>query len=66
MACMAILPRPDDVAGFAAAMAHCIEDRDFAATCGRNALSLSKSGMDWAAIGQPYRDGIRGSDCFAG
>jgi glycosyltransferase involved in cell wall biosynthesis len=42
----------DDVAGFAAAMAHCIEDRDFAATCGRNALSLSKSGMDWAAIGQ--------------
>jgi glycosyltransferase involved in cell wall biosynthesis len=46
------LVRPDDVAGFTAAMAHCIEDRDFAAMCGRNALGLSKSGINWAAIGR--------------
>jgi glycosyltransferase involved in cell wall biosynthesis len=46
------LARPDDVAGFAAAMAHCIEDRGFASACSRNALSLSRSGMDWPAIGR--------------
>jgi glycosyltransferase involved in cell wall biosynthesis len=53
---------PSDVAAFAAAMAHLLEDRDFAASCSSSALTLSKSGMDWSLIAQRtatlYQDAI--------
>ena len=53
---------PSDVAAFTAAMAHLLKDRDFAASCSSNALTLSKSGMDWRLIAERtatlYQDAI--------
>jgi glycosyltransferase involved in cell wall biosynthesis len=44
------LVQPDDVAGLAAALAHCVADRGFAAGCSRRALALSEGGADWTTI----------------
>ena len=44
------LAAPEDVDGFAAAMAHVISDRSFAAGCSSAALTLFDAGEGWPAI----------------
>jgi glycosyltransferase involved in cell wall biosynthesis len=44
------LVAPDDIDGFAAAMAHVITDRAFAAGCSRAALAVSQDGPGWREI----------------
>ncbi len=60
------LVAPDDVGGLAAALSHCLADRDFAAACSSNALALSAGGADWASIAHStaavYRDAIALAD----
>ena len=43
---------PEDAQAMAASLAHLIEDRNFAATCSRNAAALANQAPPWNAIAQ--------------
>ncbi len=47
-----LLVASEDVAGFTAALARMIDDRDFAARCSREAWALSRNAVSWETVAE--------------